>query len=173
MALNNIISERLILRSVTVDDAKDIWEIWSNIENEKYMSDPVESQEIVISICQKRQNDNNNSNGYLTVVTLKDSGEVIGTCNFGPTNKEYEWGFGYSIKQEFWGKGYATEIVKAVIEFGKSLEITDFISECAIENIASGKVLEKCGMYKDHKSSFKQPKINIVYESQVYKLHVD
>lgn len=44
MILNNIISKRLILRSVTVDDSKDIWGIWSNSENEKYISDPVESQ---------------------------------------------------------------------------------------------------------------------------------
>lgn len=169
MVLNNIISERLILRSVTVEDAKDIWEIWSNSENEKYMSDPVESQEEVIDICSNREN----SNVYLTVATLKDTGQVIGTCNFGPTNKEDEWGFGYSIKQAYWGKGYATEIVKAVIEFGQSVGIRDFISDCAIENIASGKVLEKCGLTKGHISSFKQPKLNIVYESQVYKLHVD
>jgi len=171
MILNNIISERLIIRSVTVDDSKDIWEIWSNSKNEKYMSDPVESHDEVISICDNRGN--NNSNGYLTVATLKDIGEVIGTCNFGPTNKKDEWGFGYSIKQECLGKGYATEIVKTVIKFGQSLGITNFISDCAIENIASGKVLEKCGMHKDHISSFKQPKLNIVYEAQVYKLHID
>jgi len=62
-------------------------------------------------------------------------------------------------------------IVKAVITFGYNLGITDFVSDCAIESSASGKVLEKCGMYIDHKSSFKQPKTNIVYESYVYKLH--
>lgn len=43
MLSDNIVSERLILRNVTKDDAKDIWEIWSNAENEKYMGDPVES----------------------------------------------------------------------------------------------------------------------------------
>lgn len=170
MVLSNITSERLIIRSVTVEDAKDIWEIWSNGENERYMSDPVGSLEEVISICENRED--NNSNGYLTVATLRDTGEVIGTCCFGP-EKDDEWGFGYSIKQEFWGKGYATEIVKAVIQFGQSLGIKDFTSDCAIENTGSGKVLEKSGMHKDHKSSFKQPKLNIVYESQVYKLHLD
>lgn len=171
MLLNNITSERLIIRVIEVKEAKDVWEIWSNSENEKYMSDPVESLEEVISICESREN--NQENGYLTVATLKDTGKVIGTCNFGLTNKEDEWGFGYSIKQEYWGKGYATEIVKSIIKFGQNLGIKDFISDCAIENVASGKVLEKCGMHKDHISSFKQPKLNIVYESQVYKLHVD
>ena len=36
----------------------------------------------------------------LTVATLKDTGEVIGTCCFGSTNKKDEWRFGYSIKQK-------------------------------------------------------------------------
>ncbi|MGG7057838.1 GNAT family N-acetyltransferase [Clostridium nigeriense] len=171
MLSDNIVSERLILRNVTKDDSKDIWEIWSNSENEKYMGDPVESIEEVIAICKKREKDS--GTGFLTVATLKDTGEVIGTCCFGPTNRKDEWGFGYSIKQGFWGKGYATEIVKSVIKFGYSLGIKDFISDCAIENAASGRVLEKCGMHIDHKSSFKQPKINIIYESHVYKLHID
>lgn len=169
MVSDNITSERLILRDMAQDDAKDVWEIWNNSENEKYMSDPVESLEEIISISHNIKN----SNGYLKVATLKNTGEVIGTCCFGATNKKDEWGFGYSIKQKYWGKGYATEIVKAIIAFGYSLGITDFISDCAIENAASGKVLEKCGMHIDHKSSFKQPKTNIVYESHVYKLHVD
>lgn len=171
MLSDNIVSERLILRNVTINDAKDIWEIWSNSENEKYMGDPVESIEEVMSICQRREK--GNDNGFLTVATLKDTGEVIGTCCFGPTNKKDQWGFGYSIKQEFWRKGYATEIVKSVIKFGYSLGIKDFISDCAIENVASGKVLEKCGMHIASKSSFKQPKTNITYESHVYKLHID
>ena len=171
MVLNNIISERLILRIITVDDAKDIYEIWSNIENEKYMCDPIDSLEEVISICENREN--SEENGYLTVVTLKDTGEVIGTCNFGSTSRENEWGFGYSIKQEYWGNGYATELVKSIIKFGNSEGITDFVASCAIENTASGRVLEKCGMHKNHKSTFKQPKLNIVYESQVYKLHLN
>lgn len=169
MLSDNIITERLILRDMVQGDAKDVWEIWSSSENEKYMSDPVESPEEIISICEK----NRNSNVYLKAVTLKYTGEAIGTCCFGVTNKKYEWGFGYSIKEKCWGKGYATEVIKSVIEFGYNLGITDFISDCAIENIASGKVLEKCGMHIDHKSSFKQPKTNIVYESHVYKLHLD
>ncbi len=166
---DNIISERLILRNMLQDDAKDVWEIWSSSENEKYMCDPVESLEEVISICE----DVEKLEDYLTVATLKDTGEVIGTCCFGNTNRNDEWGFGYSIKQKFWGKGFATEIVNAVISYGQSLGIKDFKSDCATENTASAKVMEKCGMKLNHKSSFKQPKANIIYESSVYTLHID
>lgn len=167
MLLNNIISERLILRNMVEDDAKDVWEIWSNSENERYMSDPVGSLDKVISICGDK-----NRNGNLTVVTLKDTGEIIGTFSFGPTSRDNEWGFGYSIKQRSWGNGYATEAVNTVIKYGRSLGINNFIASCAIENVASSRVLEKCGMHVDHKSSFKQPKLNKVYESNIYKLHI-
>jgi ribosomal-protein-alanine N-acetyltransferase len=169
MFTNNIISERLILRNMSQDDDKAVWEIWSNSENEKYMSDPVESLEEVTSICK----DVINYDTYLVVATLKDTGEVIGTCCFGPTDRSDEWGFGYNIRKEFWGKGFATEIVNAVISHGRSLGVKDFTSDCATENTASAKVMEKCGMKFSHKSSFKQPIANIVYESSVYKLHID
>ncbi len=171
MLFNNFKSERLIIRDMKEEDAKEVWEIWSNSENEKYMGDPVASQDEIISFCIENKRTNNHN--HLAVATLKDSGEIIGTCCFGPTKKQEEWGFGYSIKQEFWGKGYATEIVKSIIAFGISLGVTDFISDCATENIASGKVLEKSGMYFDHKSSFTQQGTNIIFESNVYKLHID
>lgn len=169
MLSDNIISERLILRDMTENDAEDVWEIWSNSENEKYMGDPVESLDEVMGIGKE----NRNSNGHLKVVISIATDETIGTCCFGTTNKKYEWGFGYSIKEGHWGKGYATEIVKSIIAHGHSLGITDFISDCAIENTASGRVLEKCGMIMDHESSFKNKKTNMVYESHVYKLHLE
>ncbi|WBW94864.1 GNAT family N-acetyltransferase [Oceanirhabdus sp. W0125-5] len=165
----NIITERFILRNIVEDDAKDVWEIWSNSENEKFMGDPYESLEEIVSICQSTKN----CNSYLTVATLKDTGEIIGTCCFGPTKQKNEWGLGYSIKQEHWSKGYATEIVKGVIKFGCGLRITDFVADCAIENSASGRVLQKCGFNLDSISTFKQSKTNKIFESHVYKLHVD
>lgn len=169
MLSDNIITERLILRDMTQEDAKDVFKIWGNSANAKYMSDPIELLEEIVAIF---QNDKPRTN-YLLVAISIETGEIIGTCCFGPTNKKEEWGFGYSIKMECWGKGYATEIVKAIIKFSYGLGIHDFISSCAIENTASGNVLRKCGMHIDHKSSFKQPKTNIVYESHVYKLHID
>ena len=54
MLSENIISERLIIRDIVAEDAKDVWEIWSNSENEKYMSDPVDSLEEVAIICKKQ-----------------------------------------------------------------------------------------------------------------------
>lgn len=168
MLKNNIITERLIIRNIAVKDAEDVYNIWGSEDNEKYMSDPVMSLDEVRDICVKRQSKNEN-NGYLTVATLKETGEIIGTCCFGCTDKTYEWGFGYSIKKDHWGKGFATEVVKSVIEFGCSQGILAFVTSCAAENIGSGRVLEKCGMTHEDNESFTNPKTGITYVSHVYK----
>lgn len=160
-------SERLLLRDITESDASFVYALWSNPENDKYMGDPVGSVDEVIAICRDKASDEN----YLKVATLKNTGEIVGTCCFGPTSNPNEWGFGYSIYKSFWGKGFATEIVQAIISYGQRMDIADFISDCAIENTASARVMEKCGMKVAYKSSFLQPKTNIEYVSCVYRYH--
>lgn len=160
-------SERIILRDVTEEDANIVYSIWSNPENDKYMSDPITSLQEVKDICRERTEDMDR----LTVVILKETGELIGTCCFGKTSGDAEWGFGYSISKPYWGKGYATEIVQTIIDFGMSLGIMNYASSCAEENVASARVLEKCGMTLAYKSSFLQPSLNIEYISSVYKLN--
>lgn len=168
MLMENIVSERLILRNMVHEDAKTVYQIWSNVENDKYMCDPVDSQQEVETIIAEIEC----GDGYLAVATLKNTGEIVGTCCFGPSRGVNEWAFGYSLERKFWGNGFATEMVKAVIAFGSSVGVCNFISACAIENSASGKVLQKSGMHIDRVGSFLQPTTNIVYEEHVYKLQL-
>jgi ribosomal-protein-alanine N-acetyltransferase len=168
MLKEKIITERLVLRNMTKEDAKDVYEIWSTEENSKYMCDPIESVEEIEGLFKSPEK----SDDYLLVVTDKTHEAIIGTICFGPTNTLYEWGFGYSFKQSVWGHGYATETVKSIIKLGISKGIKRFISDCAEENTGSAKVLEKCGLQFSHKSSFEQPHLGITYESHVYKLEV-
>lgn len=161
-------SQRLIMKKVTREDAKDIYNIW--IENNEYMSDPVESIEEVKEVCRKHEKE---EMAFLRVVLLKETGEVIGTCCFGYTKKVDEWGFGYSIKKSQCGKGYATEVVQTIISLGKIKGIKNFISEAAIENKGSIRVMEKAGMKVSDKTSFIQPNLEKRYESYVYKLNVE
>lgn len=168
MLMENIVTERLLLRDMTSEDAEAVYAIWSTTENAKYMSDPVESVDEIKEIFQSTEP----RTGYLLVIMKKDSEEILGTICCCPTDEPEEWGFGYSFKKSSWGKGYATETVKAMIEFGKHLGINKFISSCAAENVASGKVLIKCGMQFDRLSSLRQPLLDVVYESHVYTLEV-
>lgn len=168
MINENIITDRLLLRSMRHDDAQIVYKLWSDTENNKYMCDPAGSVEEVEMIIE----DNTNSDMNLVVATLKNTDVIVGTCWFGVVCDKNEWGFGYNILKEFWSTGYATEIVKGVIDYGISMGIKTFNSSCATENIASGNVLEKNGLKIVDEGSFLQPISNIVYDEYIYKLYV-
>ena len=56
------------------------------------------------------------------------------------------WEIGYHIAKQFTSKGYATEAVTAFLPFiMKHLKIQKIYGICDAENVASCKVLEKCG----------------------------
>ena len=168
----NIITERLVIRNVSINDKEDLWKLWKTPENEKYMCDPVSSIEEIELICKSKELEQDFRKGLLRVAVLKDTNTVIGTCNFGFTQRDDEWGFGYSISPLYWNQGFATEIVKSIINFGKENGIKKFKTSCASENLASARVLQKCGMTFDHKSSFTQPILKVEYEEDYYILEI-
>ena len=71
------------------------------------------------------------------------------------------------------GEGYATEMVMAMIDFAYSLGIRDFQGTVATENVASCRVMEKCGLRAHHTNSFKKQGTYIEYQSTIYRLHLD
>lgn len=56
----------------------------------------------------------------------------------------------YKLHPDFWGHGYATEVLKALLHLGfEDLDLHRIEAGCAVENIASIKVLEKAGMLRE------------------------
>ncbi len=75
-----------------------------------------------------------------------ETGQIIGWngLEFLPDTNETE--VGYLLSKAFWGKGYATEAAIAAIQFGiKKIKLNEIIGLTHPENIASQRVLEKCG----------------------------
>ncbi len=71
--------------------------------------------------------------GYVQLVPLDDG----------------SWEIGYHIAKRFTGSGYATEAVKAFLPvISKSAGIKEVFGICVSENMASRRVLEKCGFEK-------------------------
>ena len=81
-------------------------------------------------------------------VRLKDSNRLIGSI--GGTNEEGKVQIGYIFSPVFWGQGFATEVCAAFVSRLKVL--TDVyriwtFTDC--ENVASQKVLLKCGFVEE------------------------
>lgn len=82
-------------------------------------------------------------------VFLNDSDEFIGQSgifHIGHYDLQPEIEIGYRFHKRHWGKGYATEITNGLVDWGfENLDIDTIVAFVETENIASKRVLKKCG----------------------------
>ena len=87
-------------------------------------------------------------------VTLRSTGELIGGCGLVIREIHKRAELGYVIGKNYWGHGYATEAVKAVIQYAFSRGINRVFAEHYHTNPASGRVMQKAGM--KHEGTLRQ-----------------
>ena len=147
-------TDRLNFRKVSADDLNNIHELHSLPETDKFntlgIPETMQETEKVINEWLVEQNAKPQTL-YVFCLDLVDTKQFIGliALNIGkPNYKTAEvW---FKIHVEHWNKGYATEALTKLIDFSfKELALHRIEAGCAIENIASGKVLEKVGMKKE------------------------
>ncbi len=75
---------------------------------------------------------------------ITHSGDLIGICGVEPRENSPE--IGYWLGALYWGRGYATEAIRAVIDYAFATLGHDALQAGArVSNAASRRVLEKCG----------------------------
>jgi ribosomal-protein-alanine N-acetyltransferase len=52
---------------------------------------------------------------------------------------------GYMLAETAWGQGYATELLKGFVDWCRAVDITSITGGVANDNVASQRVMEKCG----------------------------
>jgi len=78
------------------------------------------------------------------VFAITLGGTLIGTCGVDPREGGPE--IGYWLGAPYWGQGYATEAIRAVIDFAfDDLDYDELQAGARVTNPASRRVLEKCG----------------------------
>lgn len=113
-------TERLTLREIRIEDAKEILAMRSNGNTNRFISRPLmeeitEAEQLigrVQSMYETRQ-------AIAWAGLLRDSGTIIGTCgliNIDLPNLRAE--IGGELNVQFWGKHIAVEAVKAIVGFG-------------------------------------------------------
>ena len=141
-------TERLILRFMKVSDTHDIF---MNIIHDKdvlrYFLDKYREDESEMTL-DKTINFCLENKRYLFAIELKDTHEVIGMilqCSV-PDARSHSSEIGYAIGQKHWNKGYTTEAFKAMIDFCFDIGIHKVVAAHIVENAASKRVIEKCGL---------------------------
>lgn len=89
--------------------------------------------------------------GYdLCSIFEKSTGDFVGQAGlFHTTNTDEpsDVEIGFSLHKKYWGKGYATELVRALIQWGfKHLSVKRLVAFTRPENQASHYVLKKSGL---------------------------
>ena len=80
-------------------------------------------------------------------IELRETGEVVGGMTINAQHQHRRGALGYWCAVPHWRRGYATEAVRAVIDYGfRDLELNRVWAQCYGDNPASRRVLEKVGM---------------------------
>lgn len=80
-------------------------------------------------------------------IRLRDGGALVGVIDMHLEPEADSAEIGYWIGVPFWGRGYATEAVRAIIDFGfATLGLNRIHAEHFPRNPASGRVMAKAGM---------------------------
>lgn len=149
-------TERLILREYKIEDAEQVFNNWASdplccqflsFEPHKDLAETKKILQIWI--------ENYDNGSYDWVIETKTDHEIIGSISV--TNGHHAFDIksgiaevGYCFGSKYWGHGYATEALRAVIEYllneaGMYLIEARYISG----NPASGRVMQKVGMKKE------------------------
>ena len=164
-------TERLLLKPYELEFAEEIYQVVKHkeIADTMVMIPHPYPREVVDSWISYLQKSFEQGAAYEFAVFLKESDRYIGNCGLvtvSKTHKNAEVGYFIDVSQ--WGKGYATEACKKIINFGfKEHQLNRIYSRCMVRNIASRKVMEKCGMVWEgrHKQEFLKGN---VYEDMDY-----
>ena len=158
---DELVSERLTLKSIEEKDKKDLLKIVKDSKVKKsYMLPDFSNEEEEEKFFQKLRNFTLNKEKFVYGIYSKN--KIIGFINqVSLENDVIE--LGYFIASNEWNKGYATEALKTAINelfrMGiKAVQAAHF--EC---NPASGRVMQKAGMLKIEKTEV------IVYREQEHK----
>ncbi len=136
---------RVRLRVMGLDDAKSLFEIYSDKEAMKFRgSKPMET---IKDAANYVKNQNTREGKISTIrkgIELVENSELIGSVMFRfDESRKNECEIGYSIGRKYWGRGLGRETVDLLLkDLEQNKEVREIIAWSNKENLASIKILE-------------------------------
>lgn len=108
-----------------------------------------ETKAFILLIIEEQKTETTNK--YVFTVFEKSNTDFIGMIGINLGRAKYRnaeiW---FKYLPNFWNKGFGTEAMKKIIDFGfTNLKLHRIEAGCAIDNIGSQKVIEKCELKKE------------------------
>lgn len=143
-------TERLLLQRLRYEDAEEIFYAYaSKPEVTRYVTWPTHTSiKVTREYIHYAHHAWNQGLDYSYTIRLRETSQLIGS--YGVINEDGRVQFGYIISPTFWNQGIATEACAALTTLLKTkpqlYRIGTFV-DC--DNVASAKVLEKCGYQRE------------------------
>jgi ribosomal-protein-alanine N-acetyltransferase len=136
------------MRPITPDDLEWLIEMRTPDAVNKYLGGPeMQNREALTKRlpfyleCHKK-------NGFgFSVMTLKATGEKIGTSGLQPLEDSGEIEVGYNLSEKFWRQGFGYECAMAWLKYGfETAGLDRIVAVAHPDNTGSWRIMEKCGM---------------------------
>ena len=150
MSSLSLTTDRLVLRDFKMSDLPGVHKYASDPEVVRFMEwgpNTIDESREFIRMAIRLQQDSPRRHFDLAIVKRAENC-LIGSCGLYVTSPyNHEAFIGYCLSRDSWGQGYATEAAKRLLSFGfTQLKLHRIFATCDPLNLASAKVLEKCGM---------------------------
>ena len=147
---STLYTDRLILRKFEISDAHDMYNNWAtDKEVAKYtlwrVNESIyETKEFLRDWCMRYES----NQYYHWAIVYKENKQVIGSISVSSINNYLKTcNVGYTLGKSYWNMGIATEALKCVLNFMvNTVGMERIYAYHDINNVASGKVMQKCGM---------------------------
>ncbi|MFC3032057.1 GNAT family N-acetyltransferase [Pseudoalteromonas fenneropenaei] len=166
-------TERLILKTLVEEDAKELFAIFSDHEVMKYWNTkPWTAIDEAKSFIAKSLEATHSNTEVILGIYLKNTGQLLGKImlfNYEKESRRAEIGFG--VGRNFWGQGIVFEAGNALIEYAfNTLKLRRIEAEIDPDNISSGKALERLGFEKEGHLRQRWEVNGVVSDSALYGL---
>ena len=146
-------TERLLLRRLTLSDAKEFFFLRSNETVMQFIDkEPAKSVEEVEAFIQKLNDDiDHNRLIQWAIAFQEEPGRLIGGISFWRFRfEDYRAETGYALHPQHWGKGIMKEALQKVIDFGfNNMGLHSIEANINPNNTASARLLESVGFVRE------------------------
>ena len=148
-----LVSGRIKLRRIRVDDLSDLYEFTSRKSITEYLEwsahiNPSETRNFIDRILRDYEI---NTSSFLWGIEYLENSKLVGTCRIYDYSASYGRAeISYVINPDYQGKGLMYEALRKIYEFCfNQLRLVRIQAKCSTKNIGSIRLLEKSGMKKE------------------------
>ncbi len=144
---SEIRTERLLLRPLTLRDAKDVQRLAGD---EAISRDALNIPYPFLDGMAEAWISGIDDDSAVFAITLLSNSRFIGIAGLTVHKTDSKAEIAYWIGREFWGSGFASEAARAVIKYGFiEMNLNRIFGNCLSRNTGSARIMQKIGMRKE------------------------